>query len=245
MIHEAVTLQNTSRYCACHIPPLTADYNSRMQNTRHLTPLDRLLTELDRALHTSFPAVAHTAARANPAERHGTGELSSDERRRSGRLMRINHAGEVAAQALYRGQACTACDSEVREGMAQSAGEEIDHLAWCEERLRELDSAASRLDPLWYLGSFAIGATAGLLGDRFSLGFIAETERQVSEHLDGHLKRLPANDVRSRAILEQMKTDETRHGDKASRAGGISMPAPVRTLMRLTSKVMTETAYWI
>lgn len=245
MIHEAVTLQNTSRYCVCHIPSLTADYNSRMQTTRHLTPLDRLLTELDRALHTSFPAVAHTAARANPAERHVTDELSTDERRRSGRLMRVNHAGEVAAQALYRGQACTARDSVVREGMAQSAAEEIDHLAWCEERLRELDSAASRLDPLWYLGSFAIGVTAGLLGDRFSLGFIAETERQVADHLDGHLQRLSSNDARSRAILEQMKTDETHHGDKASRAGGMPMPTPVRTLMRLTSKIMIETAYWV
>ncbi|MDE2459726.1 MAG: 2-polyprenyl-3-methyl-6-methoxy-1,4-benzoquinone monooxygenase, partial [Gammaproteobacteria bacterium] len=190
-----------------------------MNSTRHVTVVDRLLTELDRALHTSFPAVAHTAARANPAERHATDDLSTDERRRSGRLMRINHAGEVAAQALYRGQACTARDSVVREGMAQSAAEEIDHLAWCEERLRELNSAPSRLDPLWYLGSFAIGAAAGLLGDRFSLGFIAETERQVADHLDGHLKRLSPKDARSHTILEQMKTDETHHGDKASRAG--------------------------
>ena len=216
-----------------------------MQSTRHLTGLDRLLAELDRALHTSLPAVAHSAARANPADGHTTDELSTDERRRSGRLMRINHAGEVAAQALYRGQACTARDSMVRQGMAQSAAEEIDHLAWCEERLRELDSTPSRLDPFWYLGSFAIGAAAGLLGDRFSLGFVAETERQVADHLDGHLQRMSPKDARSHAILEQMKTDEMHHGDKASRAGGMPMPLPVRTLMRLTSKVMTKTAYWI
>lgn len=216
-----------------------------MDRARHLTALDRLLAEFDRALHASFPAVAHTAARANPADNLASNELSADERRLSGRLMRVNHAGEVAAQALYRGQALTAGSDAVRNGMAESAGEEIDHLAWCEDRLHELDGAASRLDPLWYLGSFAIGAAAGLAGDKFSLGFIAETERQVTAHLDHHLQRLPANDARSRAILEQMKTDEAHHGDKASRAGGTSMPAPVRALMRLTSKVMTGTAYWI
>jgi ubiquinone biosynthesis monooxygenase Coq7 len=216
-----------------------------MSTARCLTPVDRLLAELDHALHTAFPTVAHTAVRTNPAAELPADKLNAGERRLSGRLMRINHAGEVAAQALYRGQAFTARGDAVHEGMAQSAAEEIDHLAWCEERLHELDSAPSRLDPLWYLGSFAIGATAGLFGDRFSLGFVAETERQVAEHLDGHLRRLPANDERSRAIIEQMKTDETRHGDKASRAGGIAMPAPLRMLMRLTSKVMTETAYWI
>src|SRR5574337_518906 len=234
-----------AHFVSATFPMKIPDYNLRMNSTRHVTVVDRLLTELDRALHTSFPAVAHTAARINPAERHATDDLSTDERRRSGRLMRINHAGEVAAQALYRGQACTARDSVVREGMAQSAAEEIDHLAWCEERLRELDSAPSRLDPLWYLGSFAIGAAAGLLGDRFSLGFIAETERQVADHLDGHLKRLSPKDARSHTILEQMKTDETHHGDKASRAGGIPIPFPVCALMRLTSKVMTTSAYWI
>jgi len=216
-----------------------------MDTARHFTLLDRLLAEADRALHTAFPAAAHTASRVNPAANQPADGLSTDERRFSGRLMRVNHAGEVAAQALYRGQAFTAREATVRVGMAQSAAEEIDHLAWCEERLRELDSAASRLNPFWYFGSFAIGATAGLVGDKFSLGFIAETERQVADHLDGHLKRLPPNDARSCAILEQMKTDETHHGDKASRAGGISMPAPVRALMRLTSKVMTETAYWV
>lgn len=216
-----------------------------MNTVRHFTLLDRLLAEFDRALHASFPAVVHVAARANPAANTPPDELSADDCRLSGRLMRVNHAGEVAAQALYRGQACTARDSTVREGMAQSAAEEIDHLAWCEERLVELNSTTSHLDPFWYLGSFAIGAAAGLLGDRFSLGFIAETERQVTEHLDSHLKRLPPSDKRSRAILEQMKTDETHHGAQASRAGGIPMPWLARTLMRLTSKIMTETAYRI
>lgn len=217
-----------------------------MQATRHLTPFDRLLIELERALRTSCASSAQTAARANPAaDQPADDGLSAAERTLSGRLMRVNHAGEVAAQALYRGQALTANDAAVREGMAQSAGEEVDHLAWCEERLRELDSAASRLDPLWYAGSFAIGAAAGLAGDKFSLGFIAETERQVAAHLDRHLQKLPAGDQRSRAILEQMKRDEIRHGDKASRAGGTPLPRPVCALMRLTSKVMTETAYWI
>lgn len=217
-----------------------------MQTTRQLSPLDRLLVELERALRTSCASAAQSAVRANPsAAVAGDDDLSTAERTLSGRLMRVNHAGEVAAQALYRGQAVTASDDAVRESMAQSASEEVDHLAWCEERLRELDSRASRLDPLWYAGSFAIGAAAGLAGDKFSLGFIAETERQVAAHLDRHLQKLPTGDHKSRAILEQMKSDEIRHGDKASRAGGTPLPLPVRALMQLTSKVMTETAYWI
>lgn len=216
-----------------------------MPASRHLTPLDRLLVQIEHALRTSCASSAATAARANPAAQQPPDELDANARARAGRLMRVNHAGEVSAQALYRGQACTATSDATRDGMAQSASEEIDHLAWCAERLHELDSNASRLDPLWYAGSFAIGAAAGLAGDTFSLGFIAETERQVAKHLDRHLQRLPANDARSRAILEQMKTDEIHHGDQASRAGGIAMPLPVRMLMRLTSKVMTETAYWI
>lgn len=216
-----------------------------MSAARHFTPLDRLLIEFEHALRTSCTGSAQTAARSNPAAAQADTELPAAERRLAGRLMRVNHAGEVAAQALYRGQAFTASNEGVRDGMAQSASEEIDHLAWCAERLHELDSRASRLDPLWYAGSFAIGAAAGLVGDKFSLGFIAETERQVAAHLDRHLQRLPAGDARSRALLEQMKTDEIHHGDMASRAGGTSLPSPVRLLMQLTSKVMTETAYWI
>ncbi|HEV2212378.1 MAG TPA: 2-polyprenyl-3-methyl-6-methoxy-1,4-benzoquinone monooxygenase, partial [Gammaproteobacteria bacterium] len=135
--------------------------------------------------------------------------------------------------------------AHVRAAMDESAAEEVDHLAWCEDRLKELDTPVSRLDPLWYAGSFAIGALAGLAGDHWSLGFIAETERQVVEHLGGHLKRLPENDRKSRVILEQMQQDEARHGAIAHNAGGTALPLPVRLAMRLTSKVMTETAYWI
>ncbi len=216
-----------------------------MTTSRSLGPLDRIITELDRALRTAFPAACHTAARANPAAAHTQDDLTVQESQLSGRLMRVNHAGEVAAQALYQGQACTAHSDAVRSGMAQSAAEEIDHLAWCEQRLQELDASASKLDPVWYLGSFAIGALAGIVGDKFSLGFVAETERQVTEHLDRHLQRLPADDHKSRAILEQMQQDEARHGSIATHAGGSAMPALVRTLMRFTSKLMTETAYWL
>ncbi len=216
-----------------------------MNTTRTLSPLDRFITELDRALRTAFPAASHTAARANPAAAQTQDDLTVQEGQLSGRLMRVNHAGEVAAQALYQGQAFTAHSDTVRSGMAQSAAEEIDHLAWCEQRLQELNAGVSKLDPIWYLGSFAIGALAGIVGDKFSLGFVAETERQVVEHLDRHLQRLPANDHKSRAILEQMQQDEARHGSIATHAGGGTMPAPVRTLMRFTSKLMTETAYWL
>lgn len=216
-----------------------------MNNSRTLSPLDRFITELDKALRTAFPSTSHTASRNNPAASITADDLNAEERSLAGRLMRINHAGEVAAQALYQGQAFTAHSDSVRSGMAQSAAEEVDHLAWCEQRLQELDTGASKLDPFWYLGSFAIGAVAGIIGDNFSLGFVAETERQVAEHLDRHLQRLPAGDHKSRAILEQMKQDETRHGTIATHAGGSSMPEPVRTMMRLSSKVMTETAYWV
>ncbi|MGH8279636.1 MAG: 2-polyprenyl-3-methyl-6-methoxy-1,4-benzoquinone monooxygenase [Gammaproteobacteria bacterium] len=216
-----------------------------MSDARDYTPLDRLLIEFDHALHTACAGSPADAARENPARAQAKDELSDTERQLAARLMRVNHAGEVAAQALYRGQALTAHAAAARASMAQSAAEEVDHLAWCRERLTELDASASRFDPLWYAGSIAIGAAAGLAGDPFSLGFIAETERQVVAHLDRHLRRLPAGDHKSRAILEQMKTDEAHHGDQASRAGGTAMPSPVRALMHLTSKVMTETAYWI
>jgi 3-demethoxyubiquinol 3-hydroxylase len=216
-----------------------------MNSSRTLSPLDRCIAELDKALRTAFPSTSHTASRSNPASSIATDDLNAEERTLSGRLMRINHAGEVAAQALYQGQAFTAHSDAVRSGMAQSAAEEVDHLAWCEQRLHELDTEASKLDPFWYLGSFAIGALAGVIGDNFSLGFVAETERQVVEHLERHLQRLPADDHKCRAILEQMKQDETRHGTIATHAGGSSMPEPVRNLMRLTSKVMTGIAYWL
>lgn len=214
-------------------------------STRTLTAFDRFVIECDRVLRAAFPTSGHTAQRAYPAATLPADELDTAQRELAGRLMRINHAGEVAAQALYQGQGLAGRSDEVRHAMATSAAEEIDHLAWCEQRLNELGASTSYLDPFWYLGSFCIGATAGLVGDAFSLGFVAETEKQVVEHLQRHLDRLPAADTRSRAVIEQMQKDEAHHGETARRAGGMPMPAPVRMLMRLTSKVMTGTAYWI
>ncbi|MGH8371400.1 MAG: 2-polyprenyl-3-methyl-6-methoxy-1,4-benzoquinone monooxygenase [Gammaproteobacteria bacterium] len=214
-------------------------------STRTLTPLDRFLSGVDHSLRTMFPTSEHTATRPYPAADLPADRLAEPERELAGRLMRVNHAGEVAAQALYQGQGLTSRNAEVSRAMSASAQEEIDHLAWCETRLGELNSTTSRLDPFWYLGSFVIGAGAGLIGDAFSLGFVAETEQQVVEHLENHLQRLPAHDQRSRVIIEQMKKDEAQHGETARRAGGRNMPQPIRILMRLTSKVMTRTAYWI
>jgi ubiquinone biosynthesis monooxygenase Coq7 len=214
--------------------------------TRNLTPFDRVLSELEHALRTSVGGGVRAAARPNPAAALPKDAALDDAARgEAARLMRVNHAGEIAAQALYQGQAFMARDPQVREAMAKSSDEETDHLAWCEQRLQELDGSVSKLDPLWYAGSFAIGALAGLAGDAMSLGFVGETERQVVEHLQGHLDKLPEHDVRSRAILEQMRSDEARHGAAAERAGGAPMPAPVRTVMRIMSKVMTTTAYWV
>lgn len=167
------------------------------------------------------------------------------ERRRAAALMRVNHAGEVAAQALYHGQALGSGSDATRDLLLQAAAEETDHLAWCEQRLRELGSRPSLLNPLWYGGSFAIGALAAVFGDRASLGFVSETERQVEGHLDEHLQRLPTQDAASRAIVEQMRADEIHHGQAARNAGAMELPAPVRSLMRATAKVMTGTAYWI
>ncbi|MGH8481891.1 MAG: 2-polyprenyl-3-methyl-6-methoxy-1,4-benzoquinone monooxygenase, partial [Nevskiaceae bacterium] len=172
-------------------------------------------------------------------------ELDEAARRHAAGLMRVNHAGEVAAQALYQGHALVARDLQIREHMLKAAAEERSHLAWCEERLRELDSGPSRLDPLWYAGSFAIGAIAGLAGDRWSLGFVEETEKQVSEHLSGHLDKLPEEDARSRAIVEAMRADEERHGREAVEAGAQRVPRPVQELMRAVARVMTRSAYWL
>lgn len=209
-------------------------------SARELSPLDRLVGELDKTLRTL--GSAHAAGRPRPDGEAQATTLSAADQRAAGRLMRVNHAGEVAAQALYQGQALTARDPRVREAMAQAAREEGDHLAWCATRLRELDTPVSALTPVWYFGSLAIGAAAGLAGDRWSLGFLAETERQVEQHLDGHLARLPAADHASRAILEQMRDDEIQHGASAVQAGAASLPSPVRTAMRLASRVMTWTA---
>jgi ubiquinone biosynthesis monooxygenase Coq7 len=171
--------------------------------------------------------------------------MPAAERQRSGALMRVNHVGEVCAQALYQAQALTARTPALRQQMQQAAREEMDHLAWTEQRLQELGDRPSLLNPLWYAGSFAIGLLAGRLGDSASLGFVVETERQVEQHLAGHLDRLPEADARSRAIVDQMRADERRHADDAQQAGGQDLPAPVRWLMRGAAKVMTTTAHRI
>jgi ubiquinone biosynthesis monooxygenase Coq7 len=171
--------------------------------------------------------------------------LAEAERAESVRLMRVNHAGEVAAQALYQGQALTARDPKVKSAMHQAATDEVDHLAWCAQRLQELKGRTSLLNPLWYLGSLGLGALAGALGDRASLGFIAETEKQVESHLRDHLERLSAKDLRSRAILTQMTHDEVQHGAKATSMGGKALPFPITWAMRATSRLMTRGSYWI
>lgn len=206
-----------------------------------LPSLDTLISTADKALRSVFAPAR--AARPSPATGPAP-DLSEAERRESGALMRVNHTGEVAAQALYHGQAFVARNENTRALLLQAAREETDHLAWCETRLSELQSRPSLLNPLWYAGSFAIGALAATFGDRVSLGFVAETERQVEGHLNVHLTRLPAADLRSRAILEQMRTDEISHGAAARTAGGAELPAPARALMKHTSRVMTHTAYW-
>jgi len=171
--------------------------------------------------------------------------MSETDKSHAAGLMRVNHAGEVAAQGLYQGHAAVARDARIEADMRRAADEERDHLGWCEERLRELGQAPSRLSPIWYAGAFAIGAASGILGDKWSLGFIEETERQVSEHLSGHLQRLPEDDVRSRAIVERMRAEEEVHGANARDAGAAELPPPVRALMRLTARLMTGSAYWI
>lgn len=211
---------------------------------RKLTAVDRMVAELDRVLRTVCGGAPSTGRR-NPALGTGATNLSPAEQRRSGRLLRVDHAGEVSAQALYHGQALVARRPALRELMNEAAREENDHLAWCEQRLHELASRPSYLGPLWYAGSFAIGSLAGAAGDRWSLGFLAETERQVVRHLEGHLQRLPGGDHRSRAILVQMRADEERHATTALHAGAAALPRPVKHLMTITSKLMTGTAYWL
>lgn len=212
---------------------------------RDYTPLDHVLMRLHQVLSGVAPPGAHEAARPNPAAGLETPELDEPARRHAAGLMRVNHAGEVAAQALYQGHALAARTPEVREHMLEAAAEERSHLAWCEERLEELGEGPSRLDPLWYAGSFAIGAIAGLAGDRWALGFVEETERQVSEHLAGHLDKLPEEDAKSRAIVEAMRADEERHGQEAVEAGARPLPRAVQDLMRGVARIMTRSAYWI
>jgi ubiquinone biosynthesis monooxygenase Coq7 len=205
--------------------------------------MDRLITEFDRALR-AIAGVAN-AARPSPAEHEPNAELSDAERAHAAALMRVNHVGEVCAQALYQGQALTARESGARAALEQAAREEQDHLAWSADRIRELGGRPSLLNPLWYAGSLAIGALAGALGDRWSLAFLAETERQVEEHLTGHLDKLPAADARTRAVVEAMRSDEAKHRDSALGFGAPDLPAPAKNAMRLGSKMMTTLAYRI
>ncbi|MFZ5560856.1 MAG: 2-polyprenyl-3-methyl-6-methoxy-1,4-benzoquinone monooxygenase [Pseudomonadota bacterium] len=209
---------------------------------RRYSLLDRLITEADKALRTVTPRTT-AAQRANPARGRDEARLSEAERRHAAGLMRINHSGEVCAQALYQGQALTARLPDVRAEMAQAAKEEEDHLAWCEERVHELGSHTSYLNPLWYAMSFGIGAAAGIAGDKWSLGFVAETENQVCSHLQDHMNRAPLQDEKTRAIIDQMHDDEARHMQMALKAGAAELPAPVKGLMALTSKVMTTLTY--
>ncbi|SEA40878.1 2-polyprenyl-3-methyl-6-methoxy-1,4-benzoquinone monooxygenase [Microbulbifer marinus] len=211
---------------------------------RKLTGLDHLLLQADRALRTLSPGTP-CHGRPSPAKAEPEAELSDAERRHAAGLMRVNHSGEVCAQALYQGQSLTAKLPEVRGEMERAADEEIDHLAWCELRLRELDSRPSLLNPLWYGLSFGLGAAAGKISDRVSLGFVAATEEQVCKHLESHLQRLPAQDKKSRAVVEQMRIDEEEHGHAALDAGGARFPAPLKGLMSLVSKVMTSASYRI
>jgi ubiquinone biosynthesis monooxygenase Coq7 len=206
-----------------------------------MTPIDRILASADNALRTVAGAVR--AGRPNPAGPPAADELAPEERQLAGALMRVNHVGEVCAQALYQGHALGTRSGALREQMEQASREEGDHLGWTQQRLAELGDRASLLNPLWYAGAFGIGLLAARLGDRVSLGFVVETERQVEEHLAGHLDRLPAADTRSRAIVAAMKDDERRHADDALAAGGVRLPAPVRWLMRGAAKVMTTTAH--
>jgi ubiquinone biosynthesis monooxygenase Coq7 len=211
---------------------------------RHLNGFDRALIEIERALGTAFGA-SSDAMRPSPATNIAEGELGDGERRHAAGLMRVNHTGEVCAQALYSGQAVLAHDATTRTQLLAAAAEETDHLAWCAERLVALHSRPSLLNPLWYAGSFAIGAGAALVGDRVSLGFVVETERQVEAHLGEHLERLPVADARSRAVVLQMQADEARHGNMAKQAGGMDLPEPLPALMRFASAVMKAVAYRI
>lgn len=205
--------------------------------------IDQFIIGFDKGLRTLF-APAQTL-RDVPGDALTDGQLDETQRRTSAALMRVNHTGEICAQALYQGQALTARDASARQALEQAAKEETEHLAWTERRIAELGGGKSVLNPLFYAGSFAIGAVSGVLGDKWNLGFLAETERQVVRHLEGHLERLPADDQKSRAIVSQMRDDEARHATTAIKHGGADLPAPVKVAMQASSKVMTETAYWL
>jgi ubiquinone biosynthesis monooxygenase Coq7 len=211
---------------------------------RNFTTTDVFLLLADDALTTLFGS-PRTTGREDPGAMVNEGKLSSFEKTQSVRLMRVNHSGEVCAQALYRSQALTARSDTLKKQMIQAAREENDHLQWCEHRIKTLGGKKSLLNPIWYSGSFALGAIAGLIGDRWNLGFLAETERQVETHLEDHLQRLPASDFRSQAVVRQMRDDEANHATAALRAGATELPGPIKGLMRIVSKVMTKTSHWV
>lgn len=208
------------------------------------TTVDKFIMGVDQALVTVFGS-PKTTGRAYPATANTDEQVSDADKLEAARLMRVNHVGEVCAQALYQSQALTARSQTAKAKMLQSSQEENDHLDWCQKRIGELDGHKSMLNPVWYAGSFAIGSIAGIAGDRWSLGFVAETEKQVVRHLEDHLKRLSPEDMRSRAIVEQMKIDEGEHATAAISAGGSALPEPVQRGMQLLSKIMTRTAYWV
>jgi ubiquinone biosynthesis monooxygenase Coq7 len=211
---------------------------------RRLSLVDKLITEVDSVMRTVTNR-GNSAGRPSPSEGHTDAELSEQERKHVAGLMRVNHTGEVCAQALYQGQALTAKLPSVRDEMQEAAAEEVDHLVWCEQRLRELGSHTSYLNPAWYGMSFAMGAIAGAIGDKVSLGFVAATEERVCNHLRDHLKQLPDEDRKSQLILQQMLNDEQRHGENALQAGGTDFPRPVKDAMTTVSQVMTRTSYRI
>ena len=209
-----------------------------------MSPIDRLILEFDTALR-SVVGGAHAHRPTPGSDFGGNSGLDAVERKHAAGLMRVNHVGEVCAQALYQSQKLVARNPEIQEMLDHSGQEEMDHLAWCENRLQELGSHTSYLNPLWYAGSFAIGLAAGLAGDKWSLGFVAETEKQVENHLESHLEKLPKEDQRSRAIVDQMRIDEIAHGQAAKNAGGANLPEPIQKIMQAMSKMMTTTAYKI
>lgn len=210
-----------------------------------LSLFDKLLCEIDTALRTLVVPEYRNSDRTNPGQNISEPSLSAQEKSHVAGLMRVNHAGEVSAQALYQGQALTAQLTEVKVQMLAAAAEEVDHLAWCEQRLRELDSRPSILNPLWYGGSLVLGAIAGLAGDKWSLGFVAETERQVTRHLEEHQQHLPSQDIKTRVVLAKMQEDEAHHADVASAAGAAELPFLIKQLMQSVSKLMTKTSYYM